>query len=139
MLLIAHLPNVSSGGKGRQTVGSETCGLLNGSMITANERRDAHRFFLEYWEQVPASERPARYATLLRDDPIAKRLAHGGGGGGGGGGSVQDADATSGLAVVGVVCPPQAASGAGAAGEHAVLHDGVTSSSFGARGLGRCE
>ena len=63
----------------------------------------------------------------------------GGGGGGGGGGSVQDADATSGLAVVGVVCPPQAASGAGAAGEHAVLHDGVTSSSFGARGLGRCE
>jgi hypothetical protein len=38
MLLIAHLPNVSSGGKGRQTVGSETCGLLNGSMITANER-----------------------------------------------------------------------------------------------------
>ena len=26
-----------------------------------------------------------------------------------------------------------------AAGEHAVLHDGVMSSSFGARGLGRCE
>jgi len=130
MLLIAHLPNVSSGGKGRQTVGSETCGLLNGSMITANERRDAHRFFLEYWEQLPASERPVRYATLLRDDPIAKRLAN----------AAQDG---SGLAVVGGACRPHAAGGAGAAGdaagEHAVLHDGVMSSSFGARGLGRCE
>ena len=88
---------------------------------------------------MPASERPARYATLLRDDPIAKRLAYGEGGGGGGGGGGGVRDATSGLAVVGVVCPPNATGGAGAADEHAVLHDGVTSSSFGARGLGRCE
>jgi Leucine-rich repeat (LRR) protein len=39
MLLIAQLPNVSSGGAGLQTVGSETAGLLNGSAVTRLERR----------------------------------------------------------------------------------------------------
>ena len=113
MLLIAHLPNVSSGGKGRQTVGSETCGRLNGSMVTANERRDAHRFFLEYWERVPGDRRPWRYAELLRDDPIARKLA-----------GVNDGGCV-GVEVSGTVS--------------ADLHDGVNATSFHARGLGRCE
>jgi hypothetical protein len=125
MLVIAHLPNVSSGGKGRQTVGSETCGLLNGGMITANERRDAHRFFLEYWERVGPEERPARYCTLLQDDPIAKKLA------GVGDGAAVDDDSRVDISRGGVV------DGGYSGQQH--LFDGVTASSFSARGLGRCE
>mmetsp|Transcript_11349 Transcript_11349/g.17849 ORF Transcript_11349/g.17849 Transcript_11349/m.17849 type:complete len:211 (+) Transcript_11349:644-1276(+) len=113
MLLIAHLPNVSAGGEGRQTVGSETCGRLNGGMVTASERRDAHRFFLEHWEKVEMSLRPRRYKTLQEDDPIAARLA---------GVELTDAAKDSGVKQ----------------DSNSLLHNGVTASSFDARGLGRC-
>jgi len=126
MLVIAHLPNVSSGGKGRQTVGSETCGLLNGSMVTANERRDAHRYFLEYWSKTPPERRPGRYAALLAADPLARRLA----------GDVGDEEAAR---VEGPGDGDEAGTGVGEGAEKGVLHDGVTASSFSARGLGRCE
>ena len=57
MLIIARLPNLSAGGRGRQTVGSENCGLLNRGPITANEREDAIRFFETYVE--PSEEEAA--------------------------------------------------------------------------------
>lgn len=47
-LVIARLPNVAAGGWGRQTVGSETAGRLNGSAISPGERVRAIRFFLQY-------------------------------------------------------------------------------------------
>jgi hypothetical protein len=43
LALIAALPNVAAGGSGRQTVGSETAGLLNRSAISPAERREAVR------------------------------------------------------------------------------------------------
>eukprot|EP00899_Mesostigma_viride_P009631 jgi/Mesvir1/1866/Mv10500-RA.1 len=49
LLLISHLPNVAAGGKGMQTVGSETAGLLNGSAVTRSERWDAAAF-RERWD-----------------------------------------------------------------------------------------
>ena len=42
-LVIARLPNVAAGGWGRQTVGSETAGRLNGSAISPGERVRAIR------------------------------------------------------------------------------------------------
>ena len=57
MLVIARLKNLSAGGKGRQTVGSETAGLLNRGPITANEREDAVRFFESFVE--PTEEEAA--------------------------------------------------------------------------------
>ena len=51
MLVIARLRVLSAGGRGKQTVGSETCGLLNRSPITANERHDAERFFEGFVER----------------------------------------------------------------------------------------
>ena len=133
MLVIAHLPNVSSGGKGRQTVGSETCGLLNGGMVTANERRDAHRHYLEYWDRVSPDKRPGRYAELLRADPLARRL-----------GNVEDCsdgarDGDGGRQGKSADVETNDDRATGADGEHGMLHDGVAASSFSARGLGRCE
>jgi hypothetical protein len=49
MLCIAHLPNVSAGGHGLQTVGSETCGTLNGGPVSRSERLEAE-VFRERWD-----------------------------------------------------------------------------------------
>lgn len=125
MLLISHLPNVCAGGQGRQTVGSETCGRVNGGMVTATERRDAHRFFLEYYAPLPASSRPARYRALLEEEPLLARLAEeeGGGSAGDGGEGVRTDVERAGSVL---------------SGAESVLHNGTHASSFDARGLGRC-
>lgn len=49
MLVIASLPSVFEGGRGMQTVGSETCGRLNGGAVSRSERRDAEVFAEKYW------------------------------------------------------------------------------------------
>lgn len=49
MLCISQLPNISSGGAGLQTVGSETCGKLNGAAVTRSDRREAEAF-AERWD-----------------------------------------------------------------------------------------
>lgn len=48
MLCIARLPNVSAGGAGLQTVGSETCGRFNGAPVSRSDRREAEAF-AERW------------------------------------------------------------------------------------------
>ena len=49
MLCIARLPNVSAGGAGLQTVGSETCGRFNGAPVSRSDRREAEAFS-ERWD-----------------------------------------------------------------------------------------
>jgi len=49
MLVVAALPKVFEGGSGLQTVGSETCGRLNGGAVSRSERRDAVVFSEKYW------------------------------------------------------------------------------------------
>lgn len=93
--------------------------------MTATERRDAHRFFLEYYAPLPASSRPARYRALLEEEPLLARLAEeeGGGSAGDGGEGVRTDVERAGSVL---------------SGAESVLHNGTHASSFDARGLGRC-
>lgn len=74
MLLIAHLPNVSAGGCGKQTVGSETAGLLNRSAITCEERRAAEQF-RKRWESGAFAAFRGQLAASLEAD--GRSVAHG--------------------------------------------------------------
>jgi hypothetical protein len=70
MLVIARLNNLSAGGRGRQTVGSETAGLLNRGPITAHEREDAQRFFegfTEPTEEEAAANREANEKSSFKE------------------------------------------------------------------------
>ena len=77
-LLVARLPNVAAmeGGAGGvesrrgQTIGKETCGLLNRSAISDCERRDAEKFLVAHMQQhcsTKTREADARYLELVEE------------------------------------------------------------------------
>ena len=77
-LLVARLPNVAAmeGGAGGvesrrgQTIGKETCGLLNRSAISDCERRDAEKFLVAHVQQhctAEVREADARYLQLAEE------------------------------------------------------------------------